>query len=248
MSPARQYELVYIVSPDATDQDVADLHAQIETIVARYQGEMIEDRHLGAPEAGVRDRPAPRGHLRPRGDQGHRGADQGTGSPPEGHRQRHPPPDRPRGRGSASRRADAGATGSRGAAPDRAGAARRRPATPDRRGWGGGRAERAGGGVVMAEERRGRGTSGPKGRGNARGGEKGAPRRGMFRRRKVCKFCADKIDDIDYKDVKLLSRSCPSAARSCRGASPAPAPCTSASCRRPSCGPGSSRCCPYSTD
>ena len=26
----------------------------------------------------------------------------------------------------------------------------------------------------------------------------------MFRRRKVCKFCADKIDDINYKDVKLL--------------------------------------------
>jgi small subunit ribosomal protein S6 len=41
MSPARQYELVYIVSPDATDQDVADLHAQIEAIVVRYQGEMI---------------------------------------------------------------------------------------------------------------------------------------------------------------------------------------------------------------
>ena len=29
-------------------------------------------------------------------------------------------------------------------------------------------------------------------------------RRPMFRRRKVCKFCADKIDYIDYKDVKLL--------------------------------------------
>ncbi len=28
---------------------------------------------------------------------------------------------------------------------------------------------------------------------------------GFFRRRKVCKFCADKIDDINYKDVKLLS-------------------------------------------
>jgi len=46
--------------------------------------------------------------------------------------------------------------------------------------------------------------------GRARGGErKGADRgpgqrRPMFRRRKVCKFCADKIDDINYKDVKLL--------------------------------------------
>jgi small subunit ribosomal protein S18 len=27
----------------------------------------------------------------------------------------------------------------------------------------------------------------------------------FFRRRKVCKFCADKIPYIDYKDVKLLS-------------------------------------------
>ena len=39
---------------------------------------------------------------------------------------------------------------------------------------------------------------------DAKGGDK---RRGggFFRRRKVCKFCADKIDDINYKDVKLLS-------------------------------------------
>jgi small subunit ribosomal protein S18 len=27
----------------------------------------------------------------------------------------------------------------------------------------------------------------------------------MIRRRKYCKFCADKIDYIDYKDVRLLS-------------------------------------------
>ena len=30
-------------------------------------------------------------------------------------------------------------------------------------------------------------------------------KRYFFRRRKVCKFCADKIDYVDYKDVKLLS-------------------------------------------
>ena len=34
---------------------------------------------------------------------------------------------------------------------------------------------------------------------------KDGQRRPMFRRRKVCKFCSDKIDDINYKDVKLLS-------------------------------------------
>ncbi len=30
------------------------------------------------------------------------------------------------------------------------------------------------------------------------------PRRAFARRRKVCKFCAEKIDYIDYKDPKLL--------------------------------------------
>jgi len=46
----------------------------------------------------------------------------------------------------------------------------------------------------------GRGKSGDK-----KSGEKGqGQRRTLFRRRKVCKFCADKIDDINYKDVKLI--------------------------------------------
>jgi small subunit ribosomal protein S18 len=43
---------------------------------------------------------------------------------------------------------------------------------------------------------------------DAKGGDKAGARQrggGFFRRRKVCKFCADKIDDINYKDVKLLS-------------------------------------------
>lgn len=38
-----------------------------------------------------------------------------------------------------------------------------------------------------------------------RGPERGAGRRGLFRRKKVCKFCADRIDQISYKDVKLLT-------------------------------------------
>ena len=56
-------------------------------------------------------------------------------------------------------------------------------------------------------------TGGGGGRGKAsdkKGGEKGqGQRRTLFRRRKVCKFCADKIDYIDYKDVKLLSSFVP---------------------------------------
>jgi small subunit ribosomal protein S18 len=56
------------------------------------------------------------------------------------------------------------------------------------------------------------GGGGPRG-GGGRGAAAGKDARGgkeqgkryFFRRRKVCKFCADKIDYIDYKDVKLLS-------------------------------------------
>ncbi|MEW6323288.1 MAG: 30S ribosomal protein S18 [Acidobacteriota bacterium] len=46
---------------------------------------------------------------------------------------------------------------------------------------------------------------GSRGRGGAGADKPGGQRRGLFRRRKVCKFCADKIDDINYKDVRLLS-------------------------------------------
>jgi small subunit ribosomal protein S18 len=46
----------------------------------------------------------------------------------------------------------------------------------------------------------GRGKAGPQGAQQGKDGQ----RRPMFRRRKVCKFCADKIDDINYKDVKLI--------------------------------------------
>ena len=44
-------------------------------------------------------------------------------------------------------------------------------------------------------------------------GAKGEQRRPMFRRRKVCKFCSDKIDDINYKDVKLLMPFVPERAK-----------------------------------
>ena len=54
----------------------------------------------------------------------------------------------------------------------------------------------------MREERGGRG--GRDKDKKAKDGE--APRRGgFFRRRRVCKFCAEKIDYINYKDVRLLA-------------------------------------------
>lgn len=58
-----------------------------------------------------------------------------------------------------------------------------------------------GGGSRFGSPRSGGGAGGREG---ARGGKEQG-KRYFFRRRKVCKFCADKIDYVDYKDVKLLS-------------------------------------------
>ena len=57
----------------------------------------------------------------------------------------------------------------------------------------------------MAAARR---ESGPRERSGRREGGAGAPggRKQYFRRRKVCKFCDEKIDVIDYKDVKLVGQ------------------------------------------
>ena len=49
--------------------------------------------------------------------------------------------------------------------------------------------------------------------GQSQQGKDGQQRRPMFRRRKVCKFCADKIDDINYKDVRLLMPFVPERAK-----------------------------------
>jgi len=49
-------------------------------------------------------------------------------------------------------------------------------------------------------ERRGPRPGGPGGPGARDGGRK------FFRRKKVCKFCVEKIDAIDYKDYRLLGQ------------------------------------------
>ena len=55
----------------------------------------------------------------------------------------------------------------------------------------------------MAEQRGGRPISGSM---RPTGGDKAmAGKKQYFRRKKVCRFCVDKIDDINYKDTRLLS-------------------------------------------
>jgi small subunit ribosomal protein S18 len=56
-------------------------------------------------------------------------------------------------------------------------------------------------------ERSGGDRSGP--RGPRPGGGPGGPREGgrkFFRRKKVCKFCVEKIEAVNYKDVRLLAQ------------------------------------------
>ena len=44
---ARKYELVYIVSPDATDAQVTDLHTQVEQIAQRLGGKIDKTDNWG---------------------------------------------------------------------------------------------------------------------------------------------------------------------------------------------------------
>jgi|SRR5438874_8392922 small subunit ribosomal protein S18 len=66
----------------------------------------------------------------------------------------------------------------------------------------------------MAEESQQRTSGSGGGQGGGRGGDGRGPRPGggreggrkYFRRKKVCKFCVEKIDGVDYKDTRLLGQ------------------------------------------
>jgi small subunit ribosomal protein S6 len=47
VSITRQYELVYIVTPEASEQEIADLHTQIEQIVQRFNGTFDKTENWG---------------------------------------------------------------------------------------------------------------------------------------------------------------------------------------------------------
>src|ERR671921_519660 len=47
MSTSRQYELVYIVTPESADEQVAELHTQIEEIVQRFGGTFDKTENWG---------------------------------------------------------------------------------------------------------------------------------------------------------------------------------------------------------
>jgi small subunit ribosomal protein S18 len=72
-------------------------------------------------------------------------------------------------------------------------------------------ASRPDGGGSSGPREGGGGGGGPRGPrpGGRPGGGPGGPREGgrkFFRRKKVCKFCVEKIENINYKDVRLLAQ------------------------------------------
>ena len=66
--------------------------------------------------------------------------------------------------------------------------------------------------ATMAARGRGPG-SGPGGGGDDRrgvpGGQQGGKKKFFYRRKRVCKFCVEKIEYIDFKDVKTLQQFIP---------------------------------------
>jgi small subunit ribosomal protein S18 len=58
----------------------------------------------------------------------------------------------------------------------------------------------------MNGSRKGERSEGRHGRTGQGAGGGGGNRKQYFRRRKVCKFCEEKIDAIDYKEVKLIGQ------------------------------------------
>ena len=44
---SRKYELVYVVSPDATDEQVTEMHTQVESIVQRMHGQLEKTDNWG---------------------------------------------------------------------------------------------------------------------------------------------------------------------------------------------------------
>ena len=60
----------------------------------------------------------------------------------------------------------------------------------------------------MAIQQR-RTSSGGEGRSGGQGAQQGGKKKFFYRRKRVCKFCVEKIEYIDFKDVKTLQQFIP---------------------------------------
>lgn len=60
--------------------------------------------------------------------------------------------------------------------------------------------------MATAPRREGGGRPGP---GAGPQGQQGGKKKFFYRRKRVCKFCVEKLEYIDYKDVKMLQQFIP---------------------------------------
>ena len=63
--------------------------------------------------------------------------------------------------------------------------------------------------ATMAPRRGPGGPGGPGGDRDRTGGPQGGKKKFFYRRKRVCKFCVEKIEYIDFKDVKTLQQFIP---------------------------------------
>ena len=64
--------------------------------------------------------------------------------------------------------------------------------------------------MAMQQRRSGPGGGGGEGRhGGGAGGQQGGKKKFFYRRKRVCKFCVEKLEYIDYKDLKTLQQFIP---------------------------------------
>ena len=56
MSTQKQYELVYIVAPDATEEQLTALNGEVQQVVARFQGTIDRTDNWGRRKLSLPDR------------------------------------------------------------------------------------------------------------------------------------------------------------------------------------------------
>src|SRR5213596_1105011 len=61
----------------------------------------------------------------------------------------------------------------------------------------------------MAMQQRRSGPGDREGRQGGAGGQQGGKKKFFYRRKRVCKFCVEKLEYIDYKDLKTLQQFIP---------------------------------------
>ena len=91
MSTIRQYELVYIVSPETSEQEVAELHTQVEQIVQRFNGTLDKTENWGRRKLAYEIGHHREGTYVVETISGSRRADEGDRSPSARDRSGHPP-------------------------------------------------------------------------------------------------------------------------------------------------------------